>query len=111
MARAPILTYATTIYPCLGLPPRTERWDLQFEDMQDWAQREAMGERVGGPLLGWLGGDKPPQHRVRHKVWKKQLADKTRQLLLGADRARQRAKLKVLAGGRQALWVRRQAHA
>ena len=25
--RAPMLTYAKTIYPCLGLTPPTERWD------------------------------------------------------------------------------------
>ena len=64
--------------------------DLQFEDIQDWAQREAMERRMGDSLLRWLGRNKPPQHRVRHKVWRKQLADRTRQLLLGADRARQR---------------------
>jgi hypothetical protein len=72
--------------------------DLQFEDIQDWAQREAMERKMGDSLLKWLGKDKPPQHRVRHKVWKKQLADRTRQLLLGADRARQRTELEMLDG-------------
>jgi hypothetical protein len=32
-----------------------------------------MERRMGDSLLRWLGKDKPPQHRVRHKVWKKQL--------------------------------------
>ena len=45
-----------------------------------------------------MGRDKPPQHRVRHKVWRKQLADRTRQLLLGADRARQMTGLEMLDG-------------
>ena len=47
-----------------------------------------------------MGLDKPPQHRVRHKVWKEQLADNTRQpeLKLGADRARQRTGLEMLDG-------------
>ena len=31
-------------------------------------------------------------------MWKKHLADRTRQLLLGADRARQRTKLEMLDG-------------
>ena len=31
-------------------------------------------------------------------MWKKQLADKTRQLLLGTDRARQRIELEMLDG-------------
>ena len=53
---------------------------------------------MGDSLLRWLGLDKPPQHRVRHKVWKKQQADRTRQLLLGADRARQRTELEMLDG-------------
>jgi hypothetical protein len=56
--------------------------ELQFGDVQDWAQRETMERRMGDSLLRWLGLDKPPQHRVRHKVWKKQLADNTRQLKL-----------------------------
>ena len=72
--------------------------DLQFGDIQDWAQREAMERKMGDSLLRWLGLDKPPQHRVRHKVWKKQQADRTRQLLLGADRARQRTELEMLDG-------------
>ena len=62
--------------------------DLQFGDIQDWAQREAMEREMEDSLLRWLGRDKPPQHRVRYKVWRKQLTGKTRQLLLGADRVR-----------------------
>ena len=30
--------------------------DLQFEDTQDWAQREGMERRMGDSLLRWLGG-------------------------------------------------------
>ena len=72
--------------------------DLQFGDIQDWAQREAMEREMGDSLLRWLGRDKPPQHRVRYKVWRKQLTGKTRQLLLGADRARQGTELEMLDG-------------
>jgi len=54
--------------------------ELQFGDIQDWTQRKAMERRMWDSLLRWLGLDKPPQHRVRHKVWKKQLVDSTRQL-------------------------------
>ena len=72
--------------------------DLQFGDIEDWAQREAMERKMGDSLLRWLGLDKPPQHRVRHKVWKKQQTDRTRQLLLGADRARQKTELEMLDG-------------
>ena len=72
--------------------------DLQFEDIQDKAQREVMERKIGDSLLRWLGKNKPPQHRVRHKVWKEQLADRTRQLLLGADRARPRTELEMLDG-------------
>jgi hypothetical protein len=43
--------------------------------------------------------NKPPQHRVRYKVWKKQQTDRTRQLLLGADRARQRTELEIMLDG------------
>ena len=42
--------------------------------------------------------DKPPQQRVRHKVWRKHLADATRQLKLGAGRARQTNALEMLDG-------------
>ena len=45
-----------------------------------------------------MGLDKPPKQRVRHKVWRKQLADSTRQLKLGADRARQGSELEMLDG-------------
>ena len=57
-----------------------------------------MERKMGDSLLRWLGLDRPPQHRVRHKVWKKQQTDRTRQLLLGADRARQRTELEMLDG-------------
>ena len=72
--------------------------DLQFGDIQDWAQREAMERRMGDSLLKWLGLNKPPEQRVRHKVWRKQLTETTRQLKLGADRARQRTELEMLDG-------------
>ena len=72
--------------------------DLQFGDIQDWAQREAMERRMGDSLLRWLRLDKPPQQRVRHKVWRKQLTDSTRQLRLGADRAMQGIELEMLDG-------------
>ena len=64
--------------------------ELEFGDIQDWAQGEEMERRMGDSLLKWLGLGKPraPQHKVRHKVWRKQLVDSTRQLRLGADRAR-----------------------
>ena len=59
--------------------------ELEFGDIQDWRQREEMERRMGDSLLKWLGlpVGKPPQHRVRHKVWRKQLVDSTRQLRLG----------------------------
>ena len=53
---------------------------------------------MGDSLLKWLGLDKPPQQRVRHKVWGKQLVDNTRQLKLGAGRARQRTDMEMLDG-------------
>ena len=49
--------------------------ELQYGDIHDWAQREAMERRIGDSLLRWLGLDKPRQHRVRNEVWRKQLAD------------------------------------
>ena len=60
--------------------------ELEFGDIQDWRQREEMERRMGDSLLKWLGLDKPPQQRVRHKMWRKQLVGSTRQLKLGADR-------------------------
>ena len=57
-----------------------------------------MERRMGDSLLRWLGLDKPPHHRVRHKAWKKQLVDSTRQLKLGAGRARQKTELEMLDG-------------
>ena len=53
---------------------------------------------MGDSLLRWLGLDKPPKQRVRHKVWRKQLTDSTRQLRLGADSARQGTELEMLDG-------------
>ena len=47
-------------------------------------------------MLRWLGLHKPPHRKVRHKVWKKQLADNTRQLRLGADKARPKIELEML---------------
>ena len=64
--------------------------ELEFGGIQDWRQREEAERRMGDSLLKWLGLDKPPQQRIKHKVWRKQLVDNTRQLKLGADRARQR---------------------
>ena len=57
-----------------------------------------MERGVGGSLLRWLGLGGPPQHRAKHKVWEEQQADRTRQLLLGADKARQRTELEMLDG-------------
>ena len=51
---------------------------LQYGDIQDWTQREEMERRMDDSLLRWLGLDRPPQQRVRHKVWRKQLTDSTR---------------------------------
>ena len=49
------------------------------------ASRTGARERkMGDSLLRWLGLDKPPQQRVRHKVWREKLVDNTRQLKLGA---------------------------
>ena len=45
--------------------------ELQFGTIQDWGQREAMERRMGDSLLRWLGLDKPPHHKGRHKVWEK----------------------------------------
>ena len=71
---------------------------LQGCGLEDWLQREQMERRMGDSLLKWLGHDKPPAVRVSHKVWRKQLVDKTRQLKLGADRARQRTEMLMLDG-------------
>ena len=42
--------------------------------------------------------DKPPEKRVRYRVWKRALVDTTRQLKLGADRARDGETLELLDG-------------
>ena len=62
------------------------------------ADGEEDGRKMGDSLLKWLGHDKPPSVRVSHKVWRKQLVDRTRQLKLGADRARQRSGMLMLDG-------------
>ena len=49
-------------------------------------------------MLRRLGLAKPPQHGARHNVSKGQLGSSTRQLRLGADRARQRIELEMLDG-------------
>ena len=59
--------------------------EMQLGDEQDWEEREKVERQMGDSLLKWLGFDKPPKQRVRHKVWKKQLTATTRQLKLGAD--------------------------
>ena len=84
--------------------------DLHFGGIQDWAQREAMGRRMDVSLLRWLGLDRPPQHRVRHKAYRK-----LRQLRLGGDMARQRTGLGMLDGtdvvkGVQSSGARHEAH-
>ena len=56
----------------------TRDLDLQPEDIPDWAQREAMERRMVDSLLRWLGRNKPPQHKVKHREWKKQSDDRTR---------------------------------
>ena len=57
-----------------------------------------MERKMGNSLLKWLGHDKPPSTRMSHKMWRKQLVDWTRQLKLGAGRARQRSKMLMLDG-------------
>ena len=57
-----------------------------------------MERRLGDSLLKRLGFDKPPQQRVRHKVWREQSTDTTRQLKLGADRAKQKTYSEMLEG-------------
>ena len=72
--------------------------ELEQGSLEDWLQRDQMEKKVGGPLLKLLSFGKPPQQRVRHKVWRQQLVDNTRQLELGADRARQENDMEVLDG-------------
>ena len=57
-----------------------------------------MERKMEESLLKWLGLDKPPEQRVRHKVWRKQMVDNTRQLKLGADKARQKTDMEMLDG-------------
>ena len=56
-------------------------------------------EEDGGFSVEVVGAlDKPPQPRVRHKVWREQLVDNTGQLKLGDDRARQMSDMEMLDG-------------
>ena len=52
--------------------------ELELGGLEDWLQREQMERRMGDSLLKWLGHDNPPTVRVSHKVWRKQLVDRTR---------------------------------
>ena len=72
--------------------------EIELGGLEDWLEREQMERKMGDSLLKWLGHDKPPSVRVNHKVWRKQLVDGTRQLKLGADRARQRSDMLLLDG-------------
>ena len=51
--------------------------ELEFGDIQDWRQRNGAERGTGNSLLEWLGLGKPPQQRVRLKVWREQLVDNT----------------------------------
>ena len=62
--------------------------EMELGDDQDWEEREKQERLMDDSLLKWLGFDKPPKQRVRHRVWRKQLEDCTRQPKLGRDRAR-----------------------
>ena len=57
--------------------------EMELGGLEDWLQRDQMERRMGDSLLKWLGHDNPPAVRVSHKVWRKQLVDRTRQLNLG----------------------------
>ena len=74
--------------------------EMELGGLEDLLQREQVERRVGDSLLEWLGHGKPPALRVRHKVctWREQLVGRTRQLELGADRARQSTKMQMLDG-------------
>ena len=72
--------------------------EMELGGLEDWLEREQMERKMGDSLLKWLGHDKPPSVRVSHKVWRKQLVDRTRQLKLGADRARQQSDMLLLDG-------------
>ena len=75
--------------------------EMELGGLEDWLEREQVDEmerKMWDCLLKWLGRDKPPAVRVSHKVWRKQLVDRTRQLKLRADRARQRTDMLMLDG-------------
>ena len=72
--------------------------EVQLDDVLDWERREKEERKMGDSLLRWLGFDKPPKQRVRHRTWRRQLLDTTRQLKLGADRARDKEVLELLDG-------------
>ena len=52
--------------------------EMELCGLEDWLQREKMEKKMGDSLLKWLGHDKPPSVRVSHKMWRKQLVDRTR---------------------------------
>jgi hypothetical protein len=71
---------------------------MELDSLEDWLQREQMERRMGDSLLKWLGFNKLPLLRIKHKVWRKQLTCTTRQLKLWADKAKQRTDLEMLDG-------------
>ena len=80
------------------LTPSRRGVEMELGSLEDWLQREQMERRMGDSLLKWLGHDKPPAVGASHKVWREQLVGRTRQLKLGADRARQRTEMLMLDG-------------
>jgi hypothetical protein len=72
--------------------------EMELGGLEDWLEREQMERKMGDSLLKWLGHDKPPSVRVSHKMRRKQLVERTRQLKLGADRARQHSDMLLLDG-------------
>ena len=57
--------------------------ELQFGDIQDWDRGREDGEEDGELAAEVVGAGQATTHRVRHKVWRKQLVDSTRQLRAG----------------------------
>jgi hypothetical protein len=72
--------------------------EMELGGLEDWLERERMKRKMSDSLLKWLGHDRPPSVRASHKVWRKQLVNRTRQLKLGADRARQQSDMLLLDG-------------
>ena len=54
------------------------RVEMELGGLEDWLERDQMERKMGDSFLRWLGHDKPPSVRVRHKVWRKQLVDRMR---------------------------------